>query len=31
MVDYWYACDYEPLRDVKTIFAGYRYLGAESF
>jgi hypothetical protein len=31
MVDYWYARDYEPLNDVKTIFAGYRYLGTDSF
>jgi len=26
MVDYWYARNYEALNDVKTIFAGYKYL-----
>ncbi|MGN6166099.1 MAG: glycosyltransferase family 2 protein [Flavisolibacter sp.] len=30
-VDYWYAHDYEPLNDVKAIFAGYKDLGASSF
>ncbi len=31
MVDYWYAHDYEPLQDIRAIFAGYKYLGTESF
>ncbi len=29
MVDHWYAQEYEPLQDVKTIFAGYKYLDSE--
>ena len=31
MVDHWYAHGYEPLKDVKTIFAGYKYLDGETF
>jgi O-antigen biosynthesis protein len=27
MVDYWYARNYEPVQDVKTILRNYRYLG----
>jgi O-antigen biosynthesis protein len=30
MVDHWYAQEYEPLQDVKTIFAGYKYLDSET-
>lgn len=30
MVDYWYAHDYEPMNDVKAIFAAYRHLGTRS-
>lgn len=29
LLDYWYARNYEPLHDVKTIFANYKYLGSE--
>jgi GT2 family glycosyltransferase len=29
LLDYWYARNYEPLLDVKTIFANYKYLGIE--
>jgi O-antigen biosynthesis protein len=28
MLDYWYARDYSPSQDWKTIWRGYRYLGA---
>ncbi|HEU0111786.1 MAG TPA: glycosyltransferase [Flavisolibacter sp.] len=28
MVDYWYAYDYEPLQDVKTVMSRYKYLSA---
>jgi GT2 family glycosyltransferase len=31
IVDHWYAQEYEPLQDVKTIFAGYKCLDGESF
>jgi O-antigen biosynthesis protein len=31
MVDRWYAKEYEPLQDVKTIFAAYKYLDGEPF
>jgi hypothetical protein len=30
-LDYWYAHGYEPLQDVKTIFAGYKHLGSQSY
>lgn len=29
LLDYWYARNYEPLQDVKTIFTCYKYLGSE--
>lgn len=29
-LDHWYALDYEPLQDVRTVLASYRYLGAKS-
>jgi len=28
MVDEWYARDYQPLQDIKTIFSSYVYLDA---
>ena len=28
MVDYWYACDYEPFQDIKNIAKNYKYLGS---
>lgn len=28
LIDYWYARDYEPVQDVKTIFAHYKNLGS---
>jgi GT2 family glycosyltransferase len=28
LIDYWYAHDYEPLQDLKTILKNYRYLGS---
>lgn len=31
MIDHWYAHDYEPLQDLKAIFAGYKYLDGGSF
>ena len=31
MVDLWYARGYEPMQDVKAIFAGYKYLGSDTF
>lgn len=29
LLDHWYARNYEPLQDVKTIFSHYKYLGSE--
>lgn len=29
LLDYWYARNYEPAQDLKTIFIHYRYLGSE--
>ena len=28
LIDYWYAHDYEPLQDLRTIIKNYRYLGS---
>jgi hypothetical protein len=28
LIDYWYAHDYEPLQDIKTMMKNYRYLGS---
>jgi hypothetical protein len=30
-LDHWYAHGYEPLQDVKAIFAGYKHLGSQSY
>lgn len=30
LIDYWYARNYEPWKDLKTIFSSYKYLGSQA-